>query len=826
MRKTKLLWRLSGWFLMAALFLGFGSGMLRAQNYILVTDASTLEENDEVLIVSVVGSTYSAMSAFTENATSANPFRGRADISVVNNTINNPDIATSADEAKACVFTLKKNEEGKYAFYDKVNEKYIKQKAADGMGLISSEEAFYFSVDIVTDASNRADIYADRYVRYSTLNSPFGFKMYGDNMSQTPVYLYKKDIQPYIQTQTGETAVTYKVAPETNLNVNLAFSAGNLTDGVTVSVASNQDGRSDAVIAVNKTTLTATEANEGFELTLTSSGLAVGKYTDIITFKMGETELATVTVNLLVREPDVYQLVTKAAKLKDRDTVLIVGAAGVDSYRAMGALTMIDVNQGRIGVTVTVTDNAIVGPEIATEENDEKNAYELTLVKNNTGNYAFHDNVANKYIQITGSRLNNSSLTTSSYFSITIDEGTGAATIGSASKPFRYDAAANEFQAIAASDANNPVYIYKKQGPEIIVDETFSMTTVEGSSVSETLTVKGTKLENDVTVSCPEGNFTVSPATLTKEDVMSENGGNLTITFNAQKLADTVELTLTSGELTETITVTAMIKPDLTVVATLSMNTIEGTPVSEKVTVKGTTLKNDVTVACPEGNFSVSPATLDKDAVMSENGTEFTVTFNGEKEADTVELTLACGELTKTITVTATATPKGNECEAPANLKARVDDNNVTLTWEGEAEKYRVVVLLGADTVRNEVVTTKLHELNALNAGTYSWAVASVCEDGEQWADGEDFEAKEPVISANEAAEGLAFRIYPNPTADVFYVEVAESARMEIFTVGGVMIRNAELTAGKNEIRLDHSGIYFVRLTGAHGAAVNRVIVK
>ncbi|MBD5397543.1 hypothetical protein HDR62_05380, partial [bacterium] len=699
MRKTKLLWRLSGWFLMAALFLGFGSGMLRAQNYILVTDASTLEENDEVLIVSVVGSTYSAMSAFTENATSANPFRGRADISVVNNTINNPDIATSADEAKACVFTLKKNEEGKYAFYDKVNEKYIKQKAADGMGLISSEEAFYFSVDIVTDASNRADIYADRYVRYSTLNSPFGFKMYGDNMSQTPVYLYKKDIQPYIQTQTGETAVTYKVAPETNLNVNLAFSAGNLTDGVTVSVASNQDGRSDAVIAVNKTTLTATEANEGFELTLTSSGLAVGKYTDIITFKMGETELATVTVNLLVREPDVYQLVTKAAKLKDRDTVLIVGAAGVDSYRAMGALTMIDVNQGRIGVTVTVTDNAIVGPEIATEENDEKNAYELTLVKNNTGNYAFHDNVANKYIQITGSRLNNSSLTTSSYFSITIDEGTGAATIGSASKPFRYDAAANEFQAIAASDANNPVYIYKKQGPEIIVDETFSMTTVEGSSVSETLTVKGTKLENDVTVSCPEGNFTVSPATLTKEDVMSENGGNLTITFNAQKLADTVELTLTSGELTETITVTAMIKPDLTVVATLSMNTVEGTPVSETLTVKGTTLENDVTVACPEGNFSVSPATLDKDAVMSENGAELTVTFNGEKEADTVELTLTSGDCTKTITVTATAekpeiivdatlsmtTVEGTPVSEKVTVKGTALENDVTVACPTES---------------------------------------------------------------------------------------------------------------------------------------------
>ncbi|MDE5762212.1 MAG: T9SS type A sorting domain-containing protein, partial [Bacteroidales bacterium] len=88
---------------------------------------------------------------------------------------------------------------------------------------------------------------------------------------------------------------------------------------------------------------------------------------------------------------------------------------------------------------------------------------------------------------------------------------------------------------------------------------------------------------------------------------------------------------------------------------------------------------------------------------------------------------------------------------------------------------------------------------------------------------GDNFEVK---VLANEAAEGLAFRLYPNPTTGVFYVEVAESARMEIFTVGGVMVRSAELRAGKNELRLDRSGIYFVRLTNAHGAAVNRVIVR
>ncbi|MDE7357583.1 MAG: T9SS type A sorting domain-containing protein, partial [Bacteroidales bacterium] len=164
-----------------------------------------------------------------------------------------------------------------------------------------------------------------------------------------------------------------------------------------------------------------------------------------------------------------------------------------------------------------------------------------------------------------------------------------------------------------------------------------------------------------------------------------------------------------------------------------------------------------------------------------------------------------------------------NPCDAPTRLKATVADKNVTLTWNGAAEKYRVVVLLDKDTVCKAVVTEKSHALNNLKAGVYSWAVASVCEEGEQWAAGDNFEVK---VLANEAAEGLAFRLYPNPTTGVFYVEVAESARMEIFTVGGVMVRSAELRAGKNELRLDRSGIYFVRLMNAHGAAVNRVIVR
>ena len=178
--------------------------------------------------------------------------------------------------------------------------------------------------------------------------------------------------------------------------------------------------------------------------------------------------------------------------------------------------------------------------------------------------------------------------------------------------------------------------------------------------------------------------------------------------------------------------------PTMVVPATLAMSTVLGTPVSQKVTVKGMLLESDVTVSCPTGNFSVEPATLAKEDVMSENGAEFTVTFNATKAADTVEITLTSGELTKTIKVTATA----------------------------------------------------------------------------------------EVSSANEGVAELACRLYPNPTTGVFYVEVAENARMEIFTLGGVVVRSAELRAGKNELRLDQSGIYFVRLTNGNGTAVKRVIVR
>ena len=466
--------------------------------------------------------------------------------------------------------------------------------------------------------------------------------------------------------------------------------------------------------------------------------------------------------------------------------------------------------------------------------------------------------------------------------------------------------------------------------PAFNVVSSLSMNTVQGNAVSKKVVVKGRNLTDDVIVRCPAGNFSVEPATLAKEAVMRENGAEFTVTFNGEALSDNVELTLASGALTKTLKVTATAEAveDVENIAALrekdadesTVYTVKGEVVvtavdgistwvqdaSGAIQIYGSTgntyavgdgitgifgtLKdyNGLIELIPSGdqpastthNNKVEPEVMTVEE-LNEAGAEYSsrlIRLNG-LTLDNVEGVwtggqsyVATDEEGNTITIRTTLTrgsyvgqelPEGkfdlialagifkgdvqvsprvaediitvgggngnddgdddNECEAPTQLKATVLDNGVTLTWNGEAEQYRVVVLLGEDTVCNETVTYKVHPLTTLREGTYSWAVASVCEDGEQWADGEDFTF---TSTANEASVELACRLYPNPTSGAFYVEVAESVRMEIFTVGGVMLCSAELRAGKNEIRLDRSGIYFVRLTDGTAATVKRVVVR
>lgn len=77
----------------------------------------------------------------------------------------------------------------------------------------------------------------------------------------------------------------------------------------------------------------------------------------------------------------------------------------------------------------------------------------------------------------------------------------------------------------------------------------------DGSSVSTTLTVKGLNLTKPLTVSVSGEGFTVSPTTLTASAV--NNGTTVTVTYSGNETAATGSLTLSSSEMSRTVTLRA-----------------------------------------------------------------------------------------------------------------------------------------------------------------------------------------------------------------------------------------------------------------------------
>ena len=80
---------------------------------------------------------------------------------------------------------------------------------------------------------------------------------------------------------------------------------------------------------------------------------------------------------------------------------------------------------------------------------------------------------------------------------------------------------------------------------------------------------------------------------------------------------------------------------------------------------------------------------------------------------------------------------------------------------------------------------------------------------------------------ANEDAELAGVRLYPNPNNGEFNVSVPVRVQVEVFTVNGTLVKALTIAQGNTPIRLENSGIYFVRFTAENGqATVKRVIVR
>ena len=79
---------------------------------------------------------------------------------------------------------------------------------------------------------------------------------------------------------------------------------------------------------------------------------------------------------------------------------------------------------------------------------------------------------------------------------------------------------------------------------------------------------------------------------------------------------------------------------------------------------------------------------------------------------------------------------------------------------------------------------------------------------------------------ANQTNELAGVSIYPNPTDGEFNVVAPVNAEVEIFTAAGVLVKRMVVAEGNAQVRLDNSGIYFVRVRANGQAAIRKVVVR
>lgn len=77
---------------------------------------------------------------------------------------------------------------------------------------------------------------------------------------------------------------------------------------------------------------------------------------------------------------------------------------------------------------------------------------------------------------------------------------------------------------------------------------------------------------------------------------------------------------------------------------------------------------------------------------------------------------------------------------------------------------------------------------------------------------------------ANEQRQDVVKSIYPNPTAELVYVRLAQPAVLELFSIDGRLLLRRKCGAGEQCVRLPKSGVYFVRVSSTAGLEVKRIV--
>ena len=218
----------------------------------------------------------------------------------------------------------------------------------------------------------------------------------------------------------------------------------------------------------------------------------------------------------------------------------------------------------RGNVEVSMSNNSIT-TAVATTATEATLPFEITL-EGNAEAWTLYDAVSNMYLRLNSDGNN---LNSGDSYNWTISISDGNAVITPSTFPARticYNASSPRFACYKASSNQQAIQLYKKQeadpsAPTISLQPgSLNLSTTPNNAATETITVTGTNLTSDVTVTISGENadlFEADASTLTASEIMAEGGKELTITYTPTEAGiHTATLSLSSEDLTAPVTAT------------------------------------------------------------------------------------------------------------------------------------------------------------------------------------------------------------------------------------------------------------------------------
>lgn len=387
------------------------------------------------------------------------------------------------------------------------------------------------------------------------------------------------------------------------------------------------------------------------------------------------------------------------------------------------------------------------------------------------------------------------------------------------------------------------IYQVLPEEPTLMIAETVNMEAILGDTTEESINVRGLYLTEDVKIACEGSNFYTDSASLNMGSVMSENGSSFNVYYKGIATVDSTTLTLTSGELSQTIKVYAR-AIERTEVANLAAlyDYYEDLDKEETFRVTGEIVVTH-TDAFNTRIWAQDADMTDGASILIFRAEDYG--FENIKAGDVIEGLTGTMEVynnlleflpTETLTVSESGRALHVDTLSFAEIEANILDyqsalvcvedvvfaapdsvfatgTNYNLVQESDTLVFRTDYY-NADYIETAMPTGNLNITGILtqyfeNAQITARNLADIVS----------------VPTANEARETIASRLYPNPTSGMFYLDIERDAQVDIFSANGALVESSKLTAGLHEMNLDHKGIYFVRISNGKAVTVKRVIV-